>query len=95
MVLIFIVGIIWKGCGCGKSDKPIPLVFLEMVDLAFPDLEKKKDNYDVFDKTIYSVTCLCDIDGNNCTHHFFHFVHHVLECVRCGRVRWRCVCGKF
>jgi hypothetical protein len=59
MVLIFIVtlaltifGIIWKGCGCGKSDKPNPLVFLEMVDLAFPDLEKEKDNYDVFDKTI-------------------------------------------
>ena len=59
MALIFIVtcaltigGIIWKGCGCNKWDKPIPLVFLEMVDLAFPDLEKDKDSYDVFDKTI-------------------------------------------
>ena len=61
MVLIFIVtcaltigGIIWKGAKCGFNnlDKPIPLVFLEMVDLAFPDLEKDKDSYDVFDKTI-------------------------------------------
>ena len=50
-----IVGIIWKGakCGCNKSDKPIPLVFLEMVDLAFPDLKKdEEDSYDVFDKTV-------------------------------------------
>ena len=61
MVFIFIVtfaltvaGIIWKGtkCGFNNLDKPIPLVFLEMVDLAFPDLEKDKNSYDVFDKTI-------------------------------------------
>ena len=61
MVVIFVVtfaltviGIIWKGAKCGfnKPDKPIPLVFLEMVDLAFPDLEKNKDDYDVFDKKI-------------------------------------------
>ena len=61
MVVIFVVtfaltviGIVWKGtkCGCNKPDKPIPLVFLEMVDLAFPDLEKKKEHYDVFDRTI-------------------------------------------
>ena len=64
MVLIAIVtfaltvaGIVWKGtkcvkCGLDNSDKPIPLVFLEMVDLAFPDLEKDNTSYDVFDKTI-------------------------------------------
>ena len=49
-----VIGIVWKGakCGCNKPDKPIPLVFLEMVDLAFPDLEKKNKHYDVFDRTI-------------------------------------------
>ena len=39
--------------GFEKPNKPIPLVFLEMVDLAFPDLEKKKaDGYDVFGRKI-------------------------------------------
>ena len=62
MVVIFIatfvltvIGIIWKRAECGfdKPKKPIPLVFLEMVDLAFPDLEKKKDDgYDVFGRKI-------------------------------------------
>ena len=58
MVVIFVatfvltvIGIIWKRASWGfdKPNKPVPLVFLELVDLAFPDLEKnKKNGYDVF-----------------------------------------------
>ena len=70
MVVIFVAtfaltvaGIICKRASWGfeKPNKPIPLVltFLEMVDLAFPDLEKKKDNgYDVFGRKIESIYLL-------------------------------------
>ena len=60
MVVIFVatfvltlLGIICKGCCFGKAKKPVPLVFLEMVDLAFPDLEKKNDKgYVIFGRKI-------------------------------------------
>ena len=62
MVVIFfvtfvltVIGIICKRASWGfeKPKKPIPLVFLEMVDLVFPDLEKKKDDgYDVFGRKV-------------------------------------------
>ena len=65
MVVIFVatfvltvIGIVWKRAKCKwgfkKPDKPVPLVFLELVDLAFPDLEKnKKYGYDVFGSGIH------------------------------------------
>ena len=54
-LILTIIGIICKRASWGfeKPKKPIPLVFLEMVDLAFPDLEKKKDDgYDMFGRKI-------------------------------------------
>lgn len=62
MVVIFVAtftlvlfGIVFKRWRLKKSDKPVPLVFVEMVDLAFPDLEKNKENeYDVFGQQIDS-----------------------------------------
>lgn len=50
--LVALLGILCKRYCIGKKDKPVPLVLLEMVDLAFPDLEKKKDDYEVFDRPI-------------------------------------------
>ena len=53
--VLTLLGILYKGIWKENSDHPVPLVFLEMVDLAFPDLEKqKKDGYDVFGKGIKS-----------------------------------------
>ena len=60
MVVIFVVTfvlvllcVIYKRASKSGHDKPVPLVFLEMVDIAFPDLEKKKDKgYDVFGQGI-------------------------------------------
>lgn len=60
MVVIFaltfvltLLGILYKRFWKENDDHPVPLVFLEMVDLAFPDLEKQKsDGYDVFGKGI-------------------------------------------
>ena len=53
--VLTLLGILYKGIWKENSGHPVPLVFLEMVDLAFPDLEKqKKDGYDVFGKGIKS-----------------------------------------
>ena len=50
-----LLGILYKKFWKDNDDHPVPLVFLEMVDLAFPDLEKQKsDGYDVFGKGIKS-----------------------------------------
>ena len=44
-----IVGIMCKCLCVKKPEKPVPLVFMEMVDIGFPDLEKRKDSgYTVF-----------------------------------------------
>ena len=46
-LILTVIGIIYKGST--RPGKPVPLVFLELVDLAFPDLEKKKkEGYEVF-----------------------------------------------
>ena len=46
-LVLTVIGIIYKGST--RPGKPVPLVFLELVDLAFPDLEKKKkEGYEVF-----------------------------------------------
>ena len=91
--VLTVIGIICKRASWDfeKPNKPISLVFLEMVDLAFPDLEKKKDDgYDVF-----GCICFYAIDSNNRACHLFHLLHHILECVCCGGGSWRCVRGEF
>ena len=53
--VLTLLGILYKCVWKENDDHPVPLVFLEMVDLAFPDLEKQKtDGYDVFGKGIKS-----------------------------------------
>ena len=53
--VLTLLGILYKKFWKDNDDHPVPLVFLEMVDLAFPDLEKQKsDGYDVFGKGIKS-----------------------------------------
>ena len=96
--LFTLFGIIYKRASCGldKPDKPIPLVFLEMVDLGFPDLEKKKEEgYDMFGKVInvnafmLLTVIIVPVISSTCFITFWN-VYAIY-----GGCSWRCVCGEF
>ena len=57
MAVVFVITLLAVLLGiCSKGiirDKPVPLMFQEMVKLAFPDLKKEGGKYQVFGKDIF------------------------------------------